>query len=115
MPSAFDFMAVTGVLASWYPPEADIVGVEISADRSYVTIWTTTPRAIIGPGGQLAETVRRSLEIQLDTTLTFRVERAESDNGEHVSDTDLEGVNPVWPVGISAEAVPKPRIPRLRA
>jgi hypothetical protein len=44
------------------PERAVVVGLEVSPGTSHVTVWTSTPRTVIGPSGRKAQDVQAALE-----------------------------------------------------
>jgi hypothetical protein len=96
---------VSDALLAQLPDHAVIVGLEVSADLSYVTLWTTTPLSVIGPRGAMAETLRAAAADAVGTPVHFRVELAEGD----ITDTSPGNGFQLVPQPATA---PLPRIPR---
>jgi hypothetical protein len=106
VPSARSFKAVSDALLAQLPDDAVIVGLEVSADQSFVTLWTTTPRSVIGRRGTIAETLREAVADVVGTAVHFSVELAEGD----ITDAPAGQGFPSVPQPPTA---PLPRIPRL--
>jgi hypothetical protein len=98
---------VSDALLAQLPDDAVIVGLEVSADLSYVTLWTTTPLSVIGPRGAMAETLRAAVADIVGTPVHFRVELAEG----ALTDTPA-GPSEGFPLAHQSATAPLPRIPR---
>jgi hypothetical protein len=90
MPSPSVFRIVADALCEAVDPSAVIVGVEVSSDASYITVWTSNPVAVVGRHGASALKVRSHLEQAVGHHLTFRVELAEGIVGEDPIDGPAE-------------------------
>jgi hypothetical protein len=65
MPSSVAFRCISEALSENLPDDAVIEAVQVSADQSRVTIWTSTPGAVIGRRGSVAQRINDSLKSSL--------------------------------------------------
>lgn len=114
MPKPLSFKELGDVLAECLAQEAVLVGVEISADKSRVTIWTTTPSIVIGRKGKVIDMLTDRLTISFGANVKIRVELAEGDI-EDVTSSSTGGSTSLGSTALTVHdlnPMPRPRIPR---
>jgi predicted RNA-binding protein YlqC (UPF0109 family) len=112
VPSGSTFLSVARAVADALPDEAVIVGLEVSVDSSYVTVWTTTPRQVIGKGGRGAETIRDVIVEVVGHPVNLKVELADGELEGDSGITDRLGRTTMTVATTDIDPVPRPRIPR---
>lgn len=65
MPSWKTFRCVTDALNDNLPDDAVVEAVQVSADLSSVTLWTSTPGHVIGRRGSVAQMISEALNASL--------------------------------------------------
>jgi hypothetical protein len=65
MPSSMVFKCISEALSENLPDDAVIEAVQVSPDQSTITIWTSTPSAVIGRRGSVAQRINISLKSSL--------------------------------------------------
>jgi ribosomal protein S3 len=109
VPSAEEFKAISDALCQALPADAVLAGLEVSSDLTFVTVWTTTPMAVIGSRGRIAESIQGALERATGKHVNFKVELADGDiRGEQ----DEPTLGAVSVARHDTEPAPRPRIPR---
>jgi hypothetical protein len=64
---------ISETLSESLPDDAVIQAVQVSADQSTITIWTSTPGAVIGPRGSVARQINDSLKSSLGNKVLILV------------------------------------------
>ena len=108
MPSASIFRSVASAVAGAVPESAVVVGLEVSAESSHVTVWTTTPMLVIGSRGRTAEMVRDAIAAAVGHPVRLKVELADGD----VEDGSGRVANDEQLTRRDLDPVLRPRIPR---
>jgi hypothetical protein len=73
IPSAKLFQCISDAITENLPNEAVIEAVQVAADQSTVTIWTSTPGAVIGQRGSVAQRINDSLRSSLGKQILILV------------------------------------------
>lgn len=104
MPAAPVFREVVGALLDLLSEEVEVVGVEVTQDGGCVTVWTTTPRQVIGRRGVTAGELQGRLSEALGRPMVLRVE---------LPDGDVDGVPTTSPAQVERPSPPGTRVRAL--
>jgi hypothetical protein len=74
MPSWKTFRCVTDVLGDHLADDAVVEAVQVSADLSTITLWTSTPGVVIGRRGAVAQRISDALKDSLGIQVRLLVQ-----------------------------------------
>ena len=99
VPSSKLFRCISEALSQNLPDEAMIAAIQVAADQSTITIWTSTPGAVIGRKGSVAQRINDSLSTSLGRHVLIVVAEVSD-----APDDDLFG-------GVREPIRPSPKLP----